>query len=426
MIAINKTTQEINKLHPAKNQQGQALILIAVGIFTIITLIGFSLDAAHAFADRRQAQNASDAAAMSAAIALVSGQNFNDAAMLQIRNNGYLKYGQNSNVEVHNPPVDGPYSCAKHPSCNEYVQVTLTSTIDTWLASIIGINTLTNKVSSVARAESSRKEPFYGGNAIIALNPNACSAVEFTGSSSSTITGSGVYVNSGCNEKPESSPKKAFYSSGAGYVQSPWVKVVGGAYYKNGTISLDVPIATGSASLPDIKDAYVMPKPECGAVGAVDPLDPTIALPGKYTDFPPDGVTSMEPGLYCVDELKIQNDLVGENVLIVLSGGVRMNGNAYISLKGRTQGEYEGLLMYMVQSHMQQITINGNSASEFSGTILAPRSHITINGTGKSGNFVTQIIADTVTLSGDSDLFIEYNENKIYHATTLARIELAK
>lgn len=408
-------------------QSGQALILIAVGIFVIIALAGFSLDAAHAFADRRQAQNASDAAAMAAAIALVSGQNYTDAASLQLRNNGYLKYDLKSSAEVHNPPLDGPYSCANRSSdCGEYVQVKLTSTIDTWLAPIIGVNTLTNVVSSVARAENSRKEPFYGGNAIIALNPKACSAVEFTGSSSSTVKGSGIYVNSDCNESPESSPKKAFYSSGAGYVQSPWVKIVGGAYYKNESINLEVPLATGSAPLPDIADAYILPKPECGAVGMVDPENPTTALPGKYTEFPPDGVTSMEPGLYCVDELKIHDDLVGENILIVLSGGVRMNGNAYISLKGRTQGQYEGLLIYMVQSHMQQITINGNSASEFSGTILAPKSHVTINGTGKSGNFISQIIADTVTLSGDSDLFIEYNENKIYHATTLARVELAK
>jgi Flp pilus assembly protein TadG len=413
------------KMPEKRQERGQALILIVFGIVAIISLVGLALDGAHAFADRRQAQNAVDAAAMAAAIARVSQQNFRDAAIYQIKNNGFLNDGVNSNLEVYQPPMDGNYSCQVRPTdCKNFIQVKLTSKINTWFAPVVGVSSITNQVSAVAQANSSIREPFYDGSAIVALSETNCRAVEFTGNSTTVITGSGIFVNSNCNNQPVTNPQKAFYSDGNGFVQAPWIKVVGGAHFSSNSLNLERPLVTGAVPVLDIKSEYDLPAPICGAGGMVDPLNPTVALPGAYDDFPPDGVKSMEPGVYCVGNLKIHDDLVGGDILFVLSGGVRMDGNAYISLKAKTEGDFAGLLMYMPPSHQQQITIDGNSGSEFSGLILAPSSHITIQGTGKPGRFSTQIIGDTVTFSGNSNMQIDYNEDTIYKPTTHARVEL--
>ena len=406
-----------------RHQKGQVLILLVLGLTGLLGFIGLAVDGGHVLADRRQAQNTVDAAALSAAIARTYNQNYRDAAVNQIKKNGY-SLGTDSLVEVNRPPSDGPYSCMHRPDCSDFIQVKLTTTITTWFAPVVGVDSLTNQVSAVAQALKSTQEPFYGGNAIVALSPTTCQAVAFESNGNTLVDNSGIFDNSNCNNNQPNNPQKAFYSTGNGTVETQYIKVVGGAFYEPAKFNLDVPLATGAFQLPDIKDAYVLPSPWCGGQGGVDPLHPSVAHPGTYTDFPPDGVTSMEPGIYCVDSLKIHEHLVGGNILFVLAGGVRMNHNAYISLKGRTQGEFKGLLMYMLPSREQQITIDGNIASEFQGLILAPRSQVTINGTGKPGNFVGQIVADTVVFSGDTDKFIKYDPTAVYWPFTNPRVEL--
>ena len=406
-----------------RHEKGQVLVLLVLGLTALLGFIGLAVDGGHALADRRQAQNTVDAAALSAAIARTYNQNYRDAAVNQIKKNGY-SLGSDSLVEVNHPPSDGLYSCMNRPDCSNFIQVKLTTTINTWFAPVVGVDTLTNQVSAVAQALKSTQEPFYGGNAIVALSPTTCQAVGFEANANTLIDNSGIFDNSNCNNNQANNPQKAFYSVGNGNVETQYIKVVGGAFYDANKFNLDVPLATGAFQLPDIKDAYVLPSPACGGVGGVEALHPTVAYPGYFPDFPPDGVTSMEPGIYCVDQLKIHTHLVGGNILFVLSGGVRMNHNAYISLKGRTQGEFKGLLMYMLPAHEQQITIDGNIASEFQGLILAPRSQVTIAGTGKAGKFVGQIIADTVVFTGNRDMFIKYDETAVYWPFTNPRVEL--
>ena len=406
-------------------EKGQVLILLVLGITALLGMVGLAVDGGHVLADRRQAQNTVDAAALAAAIAQTYNQNYRDAAVNQIKKNGY-SLGTDSLVEVNQPPRDGLYSCHNRPDCANFIQVKLTTTITTWFAAIVGVDTLTNQVSAVAQALKSTQEPFYDGNAIVALNPTGCQTAIFSGNGNTLVDNSGIFVNSNCNNTPENNPQKAFFLGGNGNLETQYIKVVGGAYYNPHKMNLDTPLSTGAFQLPNIRDAYILPSPSCGGSGGVDPLNPTVAHPGTYTEFPPDGVTSMEPGIYCVDSLKIHNHLVGGNILFVLSGGVRMNGNAYISLKGRTQGEFKGLLMYMLPSHEQQITIDGNIASEFEGLILAPRSQVTISGTGKVGHFIGQIIADSVVFSGNSDMFIKYDPSYVYWPLTNPRVELVR
>ena len=85
------------------------------------------------------------------------------------------------------------------------------------------------------------------------------------------------------------------------------------------------------------------------------------------------------------------------------------------------------LLIYVPATNAANVKITGNSGSSFTGTILAPTSTVTLEGSNStSGGTVTldsQIIADTVKITGNSDLTIVYNESN--NATTMTNPGIA-
>jgi hypothetical protein len=71
------------------------------------------------------------------------------------------------------------------------------------------------------------------------------------------------------------------------------------------------------------------------------------------------------------------------------------------------------------------ITLNGNSGSSFTGTILAPAADVMINGTGGTG-LHGQIIGYKVDLSGTSNTSIVYNNNENWNPLIPAQIQIAQ
>jgi hypothetical protein len=416
-----------------KTQKGQAIVIIVFALVSVVSLVGLAIDGGNAFADRRQAQNAADSAALAAALAYVNNQSLTDGAYYRAKSNGYTNNGVRSKVEVEHPPATGAYSCDNRPTdCQNFIEVRITSNVPTWFSSIVGVKTITNVVSAVARAKKKNTEAFYDGAALVALDKYKCQSFYFIASKTTSVTGSGIFVNSSCSD-PNLLKPQAFYSSGNGDLQAPWIKVVGGAHYKSGDLNLEQPITTGAPPYHDIRELYNLPDIDCGAAGAVDENNSTIAGPGFYESFPPEGVTQMLPGKYCVGSLKIKSNLVGDGVVIVTTGAVKINPNAYVSLKARTQGPFAGLLIYMAPVHVQPITIEGNSALELTGTILAPSSDITISGTGKKENasFNSQIIGNTITIKNqdngqESDMLFNYHFEDNYHPTTPPEVEIVR
>lgn len=153
--------------------------------------------------------------------------------------------------------------------------------------------------------------------------------------------------------------------------------------------------------------------------------------PGNYSGtFPPNGVEHLQPGVYCVDgnfRLNANDELSGSEVVIVMvDGDVRWNGGAEVNLSAPTSGPYDGLLIYMPPSNDNEIQINGNSDSNFSGTILAPSSDITINGTGSATGMHSQVIGYTVDLGGTNDTYIFYDDDDNYDAPVNPTVELVQ
>jgi Putative Flp pilus-assembly TadE/G-like len=400
-------------LHPT--QRGQALVMIALAAVGLFAFAALAIDGSAIFSDRRHAQNAADTSALAAALAKARSdplKPWESTGLARAASNGYNDNGITNDVLFYSPPIDGPYQ-----GDDQYVQVKIRSDVKLFFARIIGRQKATNHVEAVARATPSDHDQMFSGNAVVGLAPHDCHAVTYQGNADTTITGGGIFVMSDC-------PDAAFFNhSGAAELTAPSLCAVGGIEYRPG--ALDVPsVSEGCSPPPQIAE----PNPACG--GPAVKTGNTLS-PGSWTGhFPPSGVDTLEGGVYCVDgdfRLNGGDSLTGYGVVIRMNSGVvTWNGGATVHLSAPTEGDFNGLLMYMPSStNCSTITLNGNSGSTIVGTILAPCSNVTVEGTGDTG-IDGQIIGYTVDLTGTSSNSIHYNDEQNYDALIPPSLEMAQ
>ncbi len=142
------------------SERGQALILIVFAIAALFGIAGLAIDGGNLYGDRRRAQNAADAAALAGALARINGENWVDTTYAVANQNGFRSDGKQSIVDVQSPPVSGTYK-----GNIEYIQVTITSTIRTPFASVVGMPQMSNVVEAVARSKPAEYKPMFDGAA---------------------------------------------------------------------------------------------------------------------------------------------------------------------------------------------------------------------------------------------------------------------
>jgi hypothetical protein len=120
------------KLLRRKSQSGQSLIILAVSFVVLLGFSGLAIDGGILYSDRRHAQNAADAGALAGALAILQSGNPISTAFARVADNDYDNDGVRNWVEVHNPPIDGPY--AGNPY---YVQVRIRSKVDSVFAHFV-------------------------------------------------------------------------------------------------------------------------------------------------------------------------------------------------------------------------------------------------------------------------------------------------
>jgi uncharacterized membrane protein len=171
-------------------ERGQALILITLAAIGLFGITGLAIDGSAKFSDRRHAQNAADTAAMAAVLTKTNGltagqvdsvcstdvshtnsafcQDIIDAAWDRASENGYDGLLSND-VEVYSPPISGPYA-----GKDLYVQVIITSYVDTFFSQILGIPQTRNTVQATALAGKGGSLAY--GASVVSMNPNpSCS-----------------------------------------------------------------------------------------------------------------------------------------------------------------------------------------------------------------------------------------------------------
>jgi len=427
------------------SERGQAIVLIVLSILGLIGITALAVDGGMNYADRRRAQNAADSAVLAAALAMARGGNFENAALSRAQEGGYENDGMKSEVQVHTPPISGPYA-----GNSEYLQVVITSRRKTYFGSVIGIRELTNTVEAVARAKPPEWRPIMNGYAVISLAPKSdCSRfISFWAHGESTLElyGGGVFINS-------QHPTCAFIQQGgAGLVfgdPKPFSIVGGASIQKLQLIKRLVARPesttgrTRSQRLPSIPflpatgaspvgypPPFVMPKVGCGSrVAHVDLEDDTLMHPGNWgEDFPPPSVKKLKSGVYCIrGDVRVTDDLEGTGVVLVVGkGSAHFSAEANIQLKAPRGGPLKGLLLYMPMDNHNVLVLNGSARSIFRGTILAPGARVRIVGNESPHGYNSQIIGYYIELDGNSNIIIRYSDELNYDALISPEIQFGQ
>lgn len=427
-------------------EKGQALILIvfaAVGLFAFAAL---AIDGSRAFSDKRHAQNAADTSALAAALAKIRGQNWPavvNTAQARATSNGYDNNNITNIVEVYLCNDTAHATCAALPigaKKEDYVQVKITSHVQTTFARVIGRQEVVNQVTAVAHAIPGYRNSTFGGQALVALNKDACPALDYGGGSTTTVTGSGIFVNSRCDGTPpyNASNQGLNSSSNNTTLTVPCYNVVGGKTVRESSL-----VASGGCTSSTNNSSMFISNPlevynkadiPCGTTAGT--YDATTLNPGNYTGaFPPGGQTIMKPGTYCIDagnqgfSLSGGQTLTGNGVLVYMkSGNVNWtSGGIHLTAMQGVNANYDGLLLYLGPGNCSNVSITGNGTSQYVGTILAPCSLVKLAGGSSTGNqniLENQIIADLIQLTGSNSLNINFNARQQWQPPVPPEIQM--
>lgn len=422
------------------NEKGQALIMIALVAVGLFAFAALAIDGSMAFSDKRHAQNAADTSALTAALTMIRKNDWSaavEAALVRADSNGYDNNATTNLVEVYMCD-DARAKCTALPADadpEQYIEVRITSHVKTYFAQVIGIPEVVNQVDAVGRAVPGFRTSTFGGNALVSLNKDACPAFDYGGGSSTTVTGSGIFINSRCN----SGTNQALNSSSNNTSLSvPCYNIVGGRTVRSSSLIQTGECASNTnnsaAFISNPLDIYQKANIDCGTKTGT--YDATTLRPGNYSGaFPPGGQTYMTPGIYCIDagnqgfSLSGGQTLTGSNVLIYMksgnvnwtSGGVRLS-----AMKGLNP-VYDGLLLYLAPGNCSDVSITGNGDSRYVGTILAPCSLVKLAGGSSTANvniLENQIISDTIQLTGSNTLIINYNAQEQWQPPIPPSIEM--
>jgi hypothetical protein len=415
------TSKEV-LLFTHRSDRGQALVIIALALVGIVGMVALVVDGGNVFLDRRSAQNAADSAALASALSRIQGgQDWVGAAIASAAQNGYNNDGVTNIVQVYSPPKDGP-----NAGDLEYLQVIITSHVDTYFAGVVGRDRITNVVDAVARTKLPEITQLLKGNAVVSLAPtsdcNNQKSFWVHGEATLDIRGGGVFVNS-------NHPTCALFQNGSGSIRisdNYPISVVGGtSIQKPQLFTPQVTVGAGPIPYPP---PFIMPKFGCAKTAEISE-DGTSMSAGNWDEaFPPEGVTQLGAGTYCLnDGFTVNGNLSGTNVIFkVEHGEVRFSKTADIKLSAPGSGNNAGLLIYLPMDNKSKVVLNGGPDSSIKGTILAPASLILIKGMESQTGFHSQIIGYTVEADGNSNVVIVYNDEQNYDAMTMPELQLSE
>lgn len=176
-----------------KDESGQALVLVSLGLCVLLAFLALAIDVGMLFQAKRKLQVAADAAAMAGAMDYLyngSKTSASTAGKSASSANGYTD-GTNATVSVVEPPADGP-----NASSAGFVEATVSAPVSTFFMGLsmsgMGLNgtsSMTVEARAVAAAPTN-------GQACIWLMDATGTDLQVQGAYDIEAPGCGIYMNS--------------------------------------------------------------------------------------------------------------------------------------------------------------------------------------------------------------------------------------
>ena len=154
-------------------ERGQVLVLFAGGLLALLLVAALAFDVGSMLVNRRDEQNAADAAALAGARYVLDDPVAAEAAARNIAlMNGYDDADPTEYVTVHIPAIHGRYV-----GLPGFIEVEVGSTRPSIFAGVVGRTTWPTGAMAVATNSQNLTFPF----SMLALNPTACKAIQVSG-----------------------------------------------------------------------------------------------------------------------------------------------------------------------------------------------------------------------------------------------------
>jgi Flp pilus assembly protein TadG len=253
-----------------------------------------------------------------------------------------------------------------------------------------------------------------GLGCVLSLNPHASGAATAQGTTSVRLNGCSLYDNS--------DDSSALTVGGSATVSADFVGVVGGIGSSTGITTVN----GLRTRISPVADPYAdVPMPVVGSCNAhnytaknTETINPGVYCGGIGVNA--NGVLTLNPGMYIIDggsfTVNGGGTVTGTGVTLVFTKKndnswptVTINGNATVNLTPMTYGPTRGIVIFADRNTPQgtSFKFNGGSNQYFAGAIYAPTGAINFAGGADTATTCTQVIGDTVTFVGNSNLAID-------------------
>jgi hypothetical protein len=418
-----------------RNEHGQILIIIALALIALLGFTSLAIDGGMVYSDRRQAQNAADAASLAGALKKASGGT--DAEAVQA--------AQNVFAANYYDPTQGVIQVSTASDLfGTYYQVRadLETYTQTSLMHLFGHDIVTNEVMAIAKTRAAG--PAMPSMAIVAMGdckapggPSHLVAVDGGGNSGEVVTfDGGIFLNS---TDPSSNPCAIDAPSSAntqGIKTAPGFGIwsIGQHTYPGATKISPSPISAGVNSGVRIGDPLEgLEEPMCTSNGSESG---GVYQPGRYngTGQPKLDSGTMMPGIYCISgdmKLSGQTNLTGDGVVMYfMNGGLEFTGQANLVISAPTSGNclgavgdrtasctYKGIAMFMARGVNKVFDLRGNGMHKITGMVYALDGDVIGKGGGSDPDewmVNGQIIARSVYGAGNGSFRVKYDANNTY------------
>jgi Flp pilus assembly protein TadG len=377
-----------------KDERGTIAVMTGLCATAIVGFAALAIDVGSWEVAKRSMQGAADMAAYSAAIAY--GKNDGTSITTQAKGVtaalGYVD-GQNGvTVSVNQPPTSGA-----HVGTASAIQVIVQQPQPLYFAGLFLSSNPTVTAGAVAAPSSS------GSACMLALSTSANQAIN--------VSGSGSVNAPDCVLVSNSSSSTAINMSGSAVINSACLVAVG---HVQTTSSLtETECSTPKTNQTAATNPYAsLPVPTASGSCLSVPSGSSITLsPGNYCNglsVSGNTTATFQPGLYYVNgNFSIQGGATatGTGVTFYISGGqnTAISGGSTVNFTAPTSGTYAGIAFFgdPTTTHGTN-NFSGGSGASITGAIYYPTQQVSYTGGTGTGTGCTQLIADTITISGSS------------------------
>ncbi|MDO1558377.1 pilus assembly protein TadG-related protein [Brevundimonas sp. 2R-24] len=370
------------------SRRGNVAVVFALGLPLAVGGAGFGAETTYWYFRGVELQNAADVAAHAGALERRSG-----AAAARVIETAESTAAENGfdpalgAATVNAPPATGPNVGG------DAVEVLLTQRADRFFTAAFQPGGVELRARAVAAYSTAAHA------CILALDPTASRAVNFSGNTSVNLSGCSVMANSTASD--------AVNAQGSATANLDCL-ISGGGVSLTANVTL-TECRQAVTHAPPVADPFAGVPAPAPSGGCLNDSGATLQ-PGRYcSGMNLSGDVTLEPGVYYISNrfrVGANARITGTGVTLYMADGasVSLNGNSTVQLSAPTAGTYAGILFFGDRSVSGSSTFNGTNDSLLTGAIYMPRQDVSYLGNFAGLSGCTQVVARTIQWSGSSQI----------------------